>query len=399
MIVRRVAIEVLNRIFHASMKADAALDACGHELDARDRRLLHEMVYGVLRRFYSLEADMSRYCNTKPDEIAHTALLLGAYQLRHMRIPAHAAVSETVAATKILRPKAMGFVNAVLRRVATSEPPAKLKPQQQAELPRWLYAAWRDAFGTEDVQQFCEVLQQLPPLCLAVFENRDGWLAEARAAGIDAEAGRLAPYAVLLPNGTPVTELPGFEDGAFVVMDQAAQMAVLALDMNAPRTIADLCAAPGGKTALLAHRFPEAEIVAVELNNARLPRLRENLARLNCPNVYLLQADTLRLPLADGSVDAVLLDAPCSASGVLRRHPDAKFLHGEEQLRALADRQRAMLAEAMRVVKPDGRLVYAVCSIHPEENEQVTAPLGLEGKRLFPAESYDGFFIAVSRAC
>ena len=396
MIVRRAAIEVLNRIFHASMKAEAALGACKNGLDSRDRRLLNEMVYGVLRSYFSLEADMSRYCNSKPDEVAHTALLLGTLQLRHMRTPAHAAVSETVAAVMGLQPRAAGFVNAVLRRVAASQPPEKIKPQQQAELPKWLYAAWRDAFGADQVQRFCEIMKELPPLTVAVLGDRDEWMARVREAGIEAEAGELSPYAVLLPAGTPVVELPGFEDGAFIVMDQAAQAAVLALDADSPGIIVDLCAAPGGKTALLAHRYPEAQVIAVELNAARLPRLAENLARLNTPNVSLLQSDALRLPLPDRSVDAVLLDAPCSASGVLRRHPDAKFLHDQLELAALAARQRAMLAEALRVLRPDGRLVYAVCSIHPEENEEVTAPLWLNGQRLFPAETHDGFYIAVN---
>ena len=395
MIVRRAAIEVLNRIFHASMKAEAAFDASPHELDGRDRRLLNEMVYGVLRRYFSLEADMSRYCNSKPDEVAHTALLLGTLQLRHMRVPAHAAVSETVAAVMGLQPRAAGFVNAVLRRVAASEPPEKLRPHQQAELPKWLYAAWRDDFGGEEVQRFCEAMKGLPPLSVAVLGDRDKWLARVRGVGIEAKAGGLSPHAVLLPAGTPVAELPGFEDGAFVVMDQGAQAAVLALNADRPGAIIDLCAAPGGKTALLAHRYPEAEIIAVELSGARLPRLAENLARLNAQNVSLLQADALRLPLPDHSADAVLLDAPCSASGVLRRHPDAKFLHDQAELATLADRQRAMLAEALRVLRPDGRLVYAVCSIHPEENEEVTAPLWLNGQRLFPAETHDGFYIAV----
>lgn len=396
MLVRKAAMETLNRVIYASVKADTALAVPDRELDARDCGLLHELVYGVLRRFYSLEADMSRYCRTKPDDMAHMALLLGTYQLRHMRVPAHAAVSETVAAIKALQPKAAGFVNAVLRHVAASEPPEKLRPYQQTELPKWLYAAWRDAFGADEVRQFCRDMQQTPPLCLAVFGDRDDWLDRARAAGMAAAAGELSPHAVLLPAGTPVTQLPGFAAGDFVVMDQAAQMAVLALQADQPRTIIDLCAAPGGKTALLAHRFPDAAVIAVELRGSRLPRLRENLARLDCPNVRIVQADTLRLPLADGMADAVLLDAPCSASGVLRRHPDAKFLHDREHVRVLAERQRSMLTEALRLLKSDGRLVYAVCSIHPEENEEVTAPLALSGRRLFPTGTHDGFYIAVN---
>lgn len=394
MLVRKAAIRILHQIIHASVKADIALDMFRHSFDARDRSLLHELVYGVLRRFYSLEADMSRYCKSKPDEQAHLALLLGTYQLRHMRVASHAAVSETVSAIKMLRPKAAGFVNAVLRRVAENEPPAKLKPNQRDELPRWMYARWRDAFGSDQVQQFCAVLTQPPALSLAVFRDRDEWIEQARQTGVTAIAGELSPYAVLLPSATQVTLLPGFEDGDFTVMDQASQAAVMALDIDQAGLVLDLCAAPGGKTAMLSHRFPDARIIAVEQNARRIPRLLENMNRLNCSNVSVLQADATCLPVQDDSADAILLDAPCSASGVLRRHPDAKFLHNEASVQALSETQAIMIDESLRVLKTDGKLVYAVCSIHPEENEQVTAVLTGEKCRLFPSEAHDGFYIA-----
>jgi 16S rRNA (cytosine967-C5)-methyltransferase len=394
MLVRKAAIRILHQIIHASVKADVALDMFRQSFDARDRSLLHELVYGVLRRFYSLEADMSRYCKSKPDELAQMALLLGTYQLRHMRVARHAAVSETVSAIKLLQPKAAGFVNAVLRRVAENEPPTKLKPNQRDELPRWMYARWRDAFGPDQVQHFCAVLKHSPSLCLAVFGDRDGWIEQARETGITAVAGELSPYAVLLPTGTHVTSLPGFETGAFTVMDQAAQAAVMALDIDQTGIILDLCAAPGGKTAMLSHRFPDAQIIAVELNARRMPRLQENMSRLACRNVSVVQADALHLPMPDASVDAILLDAPCSASGVLRRHPDAKFLHDEMSTQALSQMQEAMIEQSLRVLKVDGQLVYAVCSIHPEENEQAAASLSGEKRRLFPSETHDGFFIA-----
>jgi 16S rRNA (cytosine967-C5)-methyltransferase len=394
MLVRKAAIRILHQIIHASVKAETALDMFRQSFDARDRSLLHELVYGVLRRFYSLEADMSRYCRSKPDDQAHLALLLGTYQLRHMRVASHAAVSETVSAIKALRPKAAGFVNAVLRRVAENEPPTKLKPNQRDELPRWMYTRWRDAFGPDQVQQFCATLKQAPSLCLAVFEDRDKWMKQVQASGITAVAGELSPYAVLLPAGTQVTSLPGFEEGIFTVMDQAAQAAVMALDIDQAEIVLDLCAAPGGKTAMLSHRFPDAQIIALELNARRMPRLQENMNRLSCGNVKIVQADALHLPMPDASVDAILLDAPCSASGVLRRHPDAKFLHDEISVQALSKAQAVMIDESLRVLRIEGQLVYAVCSIHPEENEQVTDSLSGEKRRLFPSETHDGFYIA-----
>jgi len=394
--VRALAVQVLVDVFEKQRKADVVLDYTSTYVDGRDRSLLHELVLGVLRRFYSLEADFSRFLKQKPDIEARMTLLVGTYQLRHMRVPSHAAVSECVEVMKVLQPKASGMVNAVLRKVASSEPPKKLKPYQRAELPKWMYSLWRDAFGMEAVQKFCLPLQALPCLCVALFVDRESWLEEVLAIGVDAEKGKFSPCAVLLPVGTHVPSLPGFDDGAFTVMDQAAQMAVLALDIADQGIILDLCAAPGGKTSLLKHRFPHAEVCAVELNSKRIPRLKENLKRLHGDSVSVLQGNALNLPFEDASVDGIFLDAPCSASGILRRHPDAKFLHDSDAVCALAKVQKNMLQEALRVLKPNGKLIYAVCSMHPQENEQVIAGHHvLQQQRLYPCASHDGFFWAV----
>ena len=393
--VRALAILVLIDVIEKQRKSDVVLEKFGENLEARDCALLHELVLGVLRRFFSLEADFSRFIKQKPDVEVRMSLLLGTYQLRHMRVPSHAAVSECVDAIKLFQPKASGMVNAVLRKVSISEPPKKLKPYQRAELPLWLYRVWRDAFGQDTVQAFASTLQQPPSLCVAVFVERDAWMAEVAGMGVEVCKGKYSPYAVLLPTGTYVPSLPGFDDGAFTVMDQAAQMAVLALQAPEDGIILDVCAAPGGKTALLAHRFPKAKIVAIELNTKRIPRLQENLLRLNCKNVHLIQADALRLPILENYADAAFVDAPCSASGVLRRHPDAKFLHHESTVDALAKIQKGMLQAMMCSLKPNGNLVYAVCSIHPQENEHVTQGYRcLESERIFPSDTHDGFFWA-----
>lgn len=391
--VRKAAIEVLIAVLHSQAKADAAMERCSGGLPERDHALLHKMVYGAMRCFYSLEADYSRFCKSKPDSIAQAALLLGTYQLRHMRIPEHAALSETVSAVQALQPKAAGFVNAVLRRVSENPAPDKLKPYQRAELPKWIYTTWRNAFRAEEVQEFSHVFKTAPKLSLALFVDRDGWLARARAMGLEALPGDLSPHAVLLPSGTSVVSLPGFSEGEFAVMDQAAQAAVMALEVARPDgLILDICAAPGGKTALLSHRFPQATILAVELNPKRIPRLRENLARTGCCNVTIVQSDGCKVPLKDRSADAIMLDAPCSASGVLRRHPDARFLHDHEGVEKLAAGQKLLLQESLRLLKPGGEMVYAVCSIHPQENELVVESISQDFKRLFPSEDHDGFF-------
>jgi len=364
--------------------------------EQRDCHLLHEMVYGVLRHYFSLEADFSRYLKQKPGEFARLALFVGTYQIRYMRVPVHAAVSETVESVKPRDPKAAGMANAVLRKVADSEAPAKLKPYQRAELPNWIYASWRDSFGTETAQAIAEANLVKPELTVAVFGDRGAWMKRAAQAGFDVQAGELSPYAVILPSGAAVTALPGYGEGEFQVMDQAAQMAVLALEVQAGDSVLDLCAAPGGKSALLACTHPEIEVIAVEMSEKRIPRLQENLERVKAGNVTVMQGDATALEYADGSFDAILLDAPCTASGVIRRHPDAKFIHDRESVARHAELQKRMVAEALRVLKPGGRLVYAVCSIHPEENEQVVEGFaGLQSsERLFPSKHHDGFFVA-----
>ena len=394
---RQTAIEVLDRIINHGAKADELLATqVGNVADARDKALLHELVYGVLRRYFTLEADASRFLKQKPQEAARLALLLGTYQIRHMRIPAHAAVGETVEAVKALYASSSGLVNAVLRKVAESEMPAKFKPHQRVELPNWLYASWRDAFGAEVVQELAMLMQEKPPLCVAVFGDRDGWIRRATDAGFTARAGELAETAVILGSGTDVVSLPGYDLGEFIVMDQAAQVAALSLDASPGDLVLDLCAAPGGKTALLARMHPKAQIIAVEQSEARIGRLKENLLRIKATNVEVVQGDATALAYEDASADAILLDAPCTASGVIRRHPDAKFLHSPESVARHTELQKKMVAEALRVLKPAGRLVYAVCSIHPDENERVVEDFsGLKTmQHLLPGEANDGFFVA-----
>ncbi|HKI59960.1 MAG TPA: transcription antitermination factor NusB [Mariprofundaceae bacterium] len=396
--IRTFAIDSLDRILNKKRKADEVLHHLMDEVieEQRDAHFLHEMVYGVLRNYFSLETDFSRFLKQKPDEFARLALFVGTYQIRQMRVPVHAAVSETVDAVKPRDPKAAGMINAVLRKVADSEPPTKLKPYQRAELPNWMFASWRDAFGVEIVQAIAEANLTKPELTVAIFDDRDAWMQQASEAGLVVKVGKLSPQAVILPSGTAVPSLPGFNEGEFQVMDQAAQAAVLALDLKAGDKVFDLCAAPGGKSALLARLNPEVEVVAVELSEKRIPRLKENLLRVKAGHVTVVEGDATALDMPDDSVDAILLDAPCTASGVIRRHPDAKFLHDKEDVLRHSQLQQAMVAEALRVLKPGGQLLYAVCSIHPEENEQVVEGLvELQStRRLFPSVYHDGFFIA-----
>jgi 16S rRNA (cytosine967-C5)-methyltransferase len=394
-----LALNILYTVLVQKHKAKASLEYTlgQHNLETRDAALLREMVYGVLRYYYTLEADMSRFIKQKPEEHSRMALLLGTYQLRHMRVPAHAAVSETVAAIKPYIPQDAGFINAVLRKISNSEPPNKLKPHQRAELPKWIYTAWRDAWGADVVQAMMQACKQPADLCIAIFKNREEWINKVVQHGFTVRQGELTPYAVLLAANTNVSLLPGYTEGEFTVIDQAAQAATLPLMLtHETGHVLDICAAPGGKTAMLAKRFPKAQVTAIELNPKRIPRLQENLNRLNLRNVKIVQADANTLPYADNSIDAILLDAPCSASGTLRRHPDAKFLHDKESMIQASKLQISLLKESFRVLKVGGTLVYAVCSIHPQENEAVVNQFkGVQStQRLLPSHTHDGFFFA-----
>ncbi|RMG91536.1 MAG: methyltransferase domain-containing protein [Zetaproteobacteria bacterium] len=395
---RVVAARILQGVLQQHKKARQLFADQAPLLDARTRAWVHEAVYGGLRHFFSLEADFSRFLRDKPEPAVLSLLLLGTYQIRHMRTSSHAAVAETVEAAKHICPRATGLINAILRRVAASMPPSRLKPHQRLELPQWLYRHWRDAFGREIVCQFAPFFSQQPPLCLAVTTEPESYVAWLRQRGIRASVGQHAPSAILVHEAVDVASLPGYSKGQVMVMDQAGQMAVHALPESRSGIVLDLCAAPGGKGSLLAWRMPGAHIVSVELSSSRIPRLRENMRRMKQDNHGLVQADARNLPFTAGSVDRVLLDAPCSASGVLRRHPDAKFLHDPKELPVFRNIQRDMLLEGLRVLKAGGYLLYVVCSIHPEENEQVLEPYlehVVEQRRILPSSSHDGFFYAL----
>jgi len=397
---RFYAICALSDIIYRGKQTDEVMPALLAALpNDADKRFLHTLVYGVLRHYFSLEADISRFTREKPEPTVAMALMLGAYQLRHLATPAHAAVAETVNAIRPLQARAVPLVNAILRQLTRKNPPKKLKPHQRCELPRWMYCQWRDDWGAATLNDFVTVLQSPPPLTLAILGDREAWLTLAYDAGFDAVAGELSATAVLLPTGTAVTRLPWYDEGHIIVMDQAAQASVhLLCDglQQTPNHVIDLCSSPGGKTALLAYLLPQSTIFSVEYYARRLPTLQQNLQRLQLANVHIIQGDARQLPWIDQSADAIFLDAPCSASGLLRKHPDVRFHHNQQQLQTLVAQQTSMLQEAIRLLKPNALMVYAVCSIHHQEQavvQQCAATLAKE-MRLLPAEDHDGFYAA-----
>lgn len=368
----RVAVlEVLRRV-RAGARFEAALDAAVVALPPADRRLAHEIAAGVLRHRTELDrtlrplvtADWSRVA---PD--VRDLLRAGAYQLRHLdRVPAYAAISATVQAAKdSLGTRPAGLVNAVLRRL-TATPGVPDAPAEDLAAryshPTWLVDRWREAFGEARTEALLRHNNTRPPLTI-------------RPVGIDAEelrrrfveAGipvRAAPFPPALQvESADVRALPGYADGRFVVQDAAQARLVDFAAIPGDAAVWDACAAPGGKAAVLSSQVER--LVVSDARRDRLRSLRETLRRV-APHVPVFVGDARHPPLAPGSIGAVLVDAPCSATGTLARHPDARWRLEPARLRALVSRQRTMLDAVAEVVAPGGLLVYLTCSLEPEEN-------------------------------
>jgi 16S rRNA (cytosine967-C5)-methyltransferase len=305
----------------------------------------------VLRRAGSLDAVLEPFLRREPPVPVRHVLRLGAAQLLFLETPPHAAVATSVALARArgLAPFA-GLVNAVLRRVAEAGP-AVLDGLDAPRLdtPPWLWASWG-----ADARAIAIAHGVGAPLDLTIRT-------EAPPGGQP-----LPGNSVRYPPGTRVTELPGFEEGAFWVQDFAATLPAILLAAQPGERIADLCAAPGGKAAQIA--ATGAVVTAVEYNPGRLGRLRENLARLRL-DPTIVQADATLWQQPE-KLDAVLLDAPCSATGTIRRHPDVPHLKRARDLTALTAQQDVMIANAAAMLRPGGRMIYAVCSLQPEEGPQ-----------------------------
>ena len=369
---RSIALRLLGAVLRDGRPLDEALDEqkglAG--LEARDRAFARLLVATTLRRLGQIDA-LIAHCLDRPlkARAAHVRdlLRLGVCQLVFLGTPAHAAVSTSVALAGRLRPGGYkGLVNAVLRRLAR-EGQALAATQDAARLntPDWLWASWSAAYGERTTRAIAEAHLADPPLDLSVKRDAGAWAGRLGA--------RLLPTGGLrLPPGTgDIARLPGYDEGAWWVQDAAAALPARLLGEVAGRRVLDLCAAPGGKTAQLA--AAGAEVTAVERSEARLGRLRDNLARLG------LAAATVTADAAEwrppAPAEAVLLDAPCSTTGTLRRHPDIAHLKGPTQLAALTSLQDRLLAAALAMVKPGGLLVYAVCSLQPEEGPARIAAL------------------------
>jgi 16S rRNA (cytosine967-C5)-methyltransferase len=367
---RRAALAVLRQVLDHRRPLDEVLGGAVGGLEPRDRAFVHSLVAGTLRHLGRID-DLLARCLERPlpakaRPVRHV-LRLGAAQLLVLEMPPHAAVSTAVDLCHAARQGGHArLVNAVLRRLdregrtwwADQDGPRR-------NTPDWLWDQWAAAYG-EDIARAMAAAHGWPaPLDLT---PRD-------AAEAESWAERLG--ATVLPTGTlrlpadhaPVADLPGFAEGAWWVQDAAATLPARTLGAGPGMRVADLCAAPGGKTLQLA--ASGAEVVALDRSEGRLRRVRENLARTGL-SAEVVAGDVLSWAPPDGGVfDAVLLDAPCSATGTIRRHPDAPWIKTPEQVAGLAKAQGGLFDAALALVKPGGVLVYCVCSLQPEEGPAV----------------------------
>jgi len=349
---RNAAFDLVSGVLDRRCTLEEALDGLP-SIDARDRAAAHRLAAALLRRAGSLDAAMEPFLAKAPPNPVRHVLRIGAAGLLLLGTPAHAAVATAVglARTKGLTPFAK-MVNAVLRRVADAGP-AVLDQLDSPRLdtPPWLWTAWG-----KDARAIATAHQTEAALDLTL---RPG--AKAPEGGLELPTGSWR-----YPAGTRVTTLDGYEAGHFWVQDAAAALPARLLAVQPGERVADLCAAPGGKTAQLA--TAGASVTAVERDGHRLARLRDNLARLRL-SAATVEADagTWR---PNGLFDAVLLDAPCSATGTIRRHPDVPHLKRPRDIAALVEGQDTLLTAATAMLRPGGRLVYAVCSLQPEEGPQ-----------------------------
>ena len=393
--------------------------------------LTQAMCYGVIRHYQRLEFFASQLINKplrKKDQDVHLLILLGVYQLDAMDIPDHAVVSETVKICKALNKDwSRKFVNGVLRQFQRQQEQLnntiENNPEALYSHPQWLINEiqndWPDHW-----QAILEANNQQPPMTLRVNQqqtSRDDYQVALKEAGISAQAHIYVPDALTLNEPCDVKNQPGFDKGSCSVQDASAQLATLLLDAQADDTILDACAAPGGKTAHILESQPQLKkLLALDIEDKRLQSIHENLTRLGL-NAEVICGDAAK----PGSwwdekpFDRILLDAPCSATGVIRRHPDIKLLRRADDIPQLVKLQQQILDQLWPLLKPGGMLVYATCSVLQQENTQqiehflarqsdaalvdIEASWGINttaGRQILPgvnqpdANGMDGFFYA-----
>ncbi|MGE8504787.1 MAG: 16S rRNA (cytosine(967)-C(5))-methyltransferase RsmB [Pseudomonas sp.] len=423
---RLAAARALTAVLSGKASLGSSLPPQLDKVEHHDRALAQDLAFGAARwqpRLQLLAEKLLEKPFKAADKDVEALLLIGLYQLLHSRIPEHAAIGETVGCAGALKkPWAKGLLNAVLRRAQREHEAIFAEfdrdPVLHTAHPRWLQKQLK-SFWPEHWQAICAANNAHPPLILRVNRrhgSRDAYLTELRDAGIDAEPCAFSRDGVRLLQPCDVTTLPGFKEGRISVQDEAAQLAADLLELAPGQRVLDACAAPGGKTCHLLEVEPGlSEVVAVDLEAKRLARVRENLNRLRLEATLIAADGRDTGAWWDGQpFQRILLDAPCSATGVIRRHPDIKLTRQPEDIPALAQLQGELLDALWPTLAPGGILLYATCSELPTENSETIAAFlartpdaqevaiagefGLQpahGRQLLPQlDGHDGFYYA-----
>ena len=362
---RAAAFDILLRVERTDAYAAELLHSFRFaRLSTADHSLLTELVMGVLRWRSVLDDTVAAYISqpiAKFDLEVLTSLRLGTYQLLFLdRIPARAAINESVELVKVARKRsAAGLVNAVLRKIEKVSQPANF--DTTAAHPDWLLDRWRESYGAEAARKICEYDQTQPTPTIRITDVaiRD----ELKTNGINLAAGRLVASSFVM--GGDITKTNAFRERRLLLQDEASQL--VALLVGNGKSILDCCAAPGGKTRIIAERNPDAQILAIELHPKRAALMRKLVPN---PNVKIIVADARSVPFAT-KFDRILVDAPCSGTGTLARNPEIKWRLKKEDVLRLQKYQLDTLDAAVHHLAPGGRLVYSTCSLEPEENENV----------------------------
>jgi len=375
---RRIAADILDGVLHKHRTLDEQLDgAAAHpglkSLSDRDRALMRRLVATILRRLGTLGHILSRLLDRGvPTDAprAQSALLIGAAQILWMDVPDHAAVDLSVRLVQSDRraAKYAGLVNAVLRRCAREGQPLIDEVKSQTlDVPPWLMARWIANYGDSVARAIAAAIGQEPSLDITVKSDPAHWATRLHGEVLPTESVRT------LLQGS-VTMLPGFSEGQWWVQDAAAALPARLFGDVAGKRIVDLCAAPGGKTAQLVHAG--AQVTAVDRSPNRMARLRDNLARLKLDAGMAVADGAEWLDRNhDGGFDGILIDAPCTSTGTIRRHPDIGWLRQESDIGPLVAAQKRLLQKAVALLGPGGMLVYCTCSLEPEEGERVISAL------------------------
>jgi 16S rRNA (cytosine967-C5)-methyltransferase len=422
--------QLLLSVVGQGVSLDAALGRVLSQAQPVHRGLVQAMGYEVLRHYEALvfwrDSLLQRPIPAKSAIIA-LLLLVGLERIRGARREASRSVNSAVQAARELgHPWATGLLNAVLRRAARQieegiDPFAGATPADAARLPAWLFSALTDDWGEARAASLGSALATHPPMTLRVAGNRDAYTEQLLSMEIGANPTAFSTRGLNLVHPMDVDRLPGFGEGLVSVQDEAAQWVVDLLDPAPGHQVLDACSAPGGKTLALLQHQPETNVTAVDIDTARMARVQENLERGRVFARLIVGDAGAPQDWWDGQLfDRILADVPCSATGVIRRHPDIKRLRRPEDLPSLVARQAEILDALWSLLKPGGRMVYATCSILDRENAAQVAsflqrhedaramPMSVEwgeprqtdgqflGQQVFPvSEGHDGFFYAV----